>query len=100
MQPPNHCNSIQLANRGPEKVLWLSPLAPFIPGIFPVIRVDVFPHPIHICCERQQLLLMVLYYSFILTVAFNQWIEETKQMKDRSLFVEGITSVVLNVSNN
>lgn len=43
---------------------------------------------------------MLLYYSFIQTVAFNQWIEETKQMKTNSLFLEGITSVVLNVSNS
>lgn len=60
----------------------------------------VFPHPIHVCCERQQLLLMALYYSFVLTVAFNQWIEETKQMKACFLFIEGIISVALNVGNN
>lgn len=60
----------------------------------------MFPHPIHVCCERQQLLLMALYYSFVLTVAFNQWIEETKQMKACFLFIEGIISVALNVGNN
>lgn len=43
---------------------------------------------------------MVLYYSFGLTVAFNQWVEETKQMKACSLFREGIVAAVLNVGSN
>jgi len=59
----------------------------------------VFPDPLHICCERQQLQLIVSYYSFGLTVAFNQWVEETKQMKACSPFQEGVIAAILNVGN-
>lgn len=59
-----------------------------------------FSDPLHVCCERQQLQLMVLYDSFGLTVTFNQWVEETKQMKACSLFREGIVAAVLNVGSN
>lgn len=60
----------------------------------------MFPDPLHICCERQQLHLMVLYYSFGLIVAFNQWREESKQTRTRSFFQEGIVAAVLNVGND
>lgn len=43
---------------------------------------------------------MVLYYSFGLIVAFNQWREETKQTKTCSFFQEGIIAAVLNVGND
>lgn len=43
---------------------------------------------------------MVLYYSFGLLVAFNQWREETKQTKTCSSFQEGIIAAVLNVGND